>query len=157
VDLAFARTPDGRRIEASRRVEAPRERAWDLLCDTRRWPEWGPSVRAVDCPPEELDDGRYVRAGTRGRVRLPGGAWVPFRVDVCADYRWTWRVGRPAWRATRAAMGGVSVPATGHRVETADEACRVVFEIPPLAVGYVLVCRRALERIAHIVEAESEE
>jgi hypothetical protein len=157
VPIGFARTPDGRRLEVSRRIEASRERVWRLLRAVDRWPDWGSTVRAVDCPPDQLEAGRYVRAGTRGRVRLPAGAWVPFRVVACADYRWSWRVGRPSWRAT-AALGGVSVPATAHRVEAADGvdpgvACRAVFEVPPLAAGYGLVCRRALGTLAGLAEA----
>jgi hypothetical protein len=48
------------------------------------------------------------------------------------------------------------VPATGHRVESVgvDDQCRVAFEVPLLAAGYVPVCRRALDRIAAIVEGE---
>jgi hypothetical protein len=78
---------------------------------------------------------------------------VPFRVVECVDYRWTWRVGRPSWRAT-AALGGSSVPATGHRVDAArDAGCRAVFEVPLLAAGYVVVCGRALDAIERIAES----
>jgi hypothetical protein len=125
VDLE--RTPDGRRLTVGRRVDAPRETAWRVFRDTEAWPEWGPSVREVDCP------GRYVERGTTGRVRTPVG-WVPFEVTACVDYRWTWSV--------------TGVAATGHRVDEAeDEACRPVFEVSPLAGAYLPVCRRALRRI----------
>jgi hypothetical protein len=126
------RTPDGLRLAVTRRVAADRETVWELLTDTRRWSEWGPSVRAVDCPR------RYIEAGTTGRVRLPGGLWLPFRIDSCRDYRWTWRVAR--------------VPATGHFVEPATRGCRVGFELPPFAVAYVPVCRRALGRLRTLAE-----
>ena len=126
------RTPDGWRLAVTCEVGADRETAWDLLTDTERWPEWGPSVRAVDC------EQRYIEAGTTGRVRVPGGLWVPFEVTDCRDYRWTWRVAR--------------IPATGHVVEkTGRDTCRVGFELPLYAVGYVPVCRRALGRIAGVV------
>jgi len=130
------RTPDGRRLAVTRQVRAGREAVWDLLTDTERWPDWGPSVRAVDC------DRRYIQAGTTGRVRVPGGLWLPFEVETCRDYRWTWRVAR--------------VPATGHFVEPVegakDSTCRVGFELPLYAVGYAPVCRRALGRLADLAE-----
>ena len=125
--MELERTPDGRRLTVGRRVDAPRETVWGVFRDTEAWPEWGPSVREVDCPV------RYVERGTTGRVRTPLG-WVPFEVTACVGYRWTWSV--------------AGVPATGHRVDDAgDGACRAVFEVPALAAGYLLVCRRALRRI----------
>ena len=170
--VSLGRTPDGRRLEVAARLAAPPAAAWDALIDTERWPAWGPSVTDVDC-----EDHR-VRAGSAGRVRLPGGVWVPFRVTHLANRRWTWRVAR--------------VPATGHRVESVDgnatggeedsasdddasgddasgddasgddasgdddagegQACRVVFEVPPLAAGYVPVCRRALGDLATLLD-----
>ena len=138
-DVATERTPEGRRLIVARGVDAPREAAWDLLTDTTRWPDWGPSVRAVEC------DRRFIQPGTTGRVRLPGGVRLPFEIATCGEYRWTWQVAR--------------VPATGHRVDppadgTGTERCRVVFEIPLLAAGYAPVCMRALGRIASLLEEE---
>lgn len=131
-DVSIRRTPDGRRVELSRVVDAPADAVWDLFTDPARWPEWGPSVGAVDCEADRL------RPGTTGRVRV-AGVWVPFEVDVCDDerYRWTWRVAK--------------IPATGHRVDPLGEhRCRAVFEIPILAGGYAVVCERALRRIAEL-------
>jgi len=140
--MRLRRTPDGYRLVVSRRVDAPPERCWRVLTDTELWPEWGPSVRAVDAPT------RFVEEGTTGRVQLPGGLWLPFEVTTCAEYRWTWRVGRPS----RSGSGRARIPATGHRVETVEEgdACRVGFEIPPVAAAYAPVCRRALREIARL-------
>jgi hypothetical protein len=143
--MELRRTPDGYRLEVSRRVAAPREACWELLTDTERWPAWGPSVRAVESP------SRVIEPGTRGRVRVPGGLWVPFRVTDCEAYRWSWRVGRPG--------GEPRLPATGHRVdpdpapgggEGRGRGCLVVFEVPPAAAPYALVCRRALRRIERL-------
>ena len=66
--VSLERTPDGRRVGVAARLRVTPETAWDALVDTATWSEWGPSVTAVDC------DRRRVRAETRGRVRLPGGA-----------------------------------------------------------------------------------
>jgi hypothetical protein len=136
----LARTPDGRRLEVAREANARAAAAWDLLTDTRRWPEWGPSVGAVDCSE------RYIRMGSRGRVRV-ASAWLPFEVrsftspgeETGRPGRWTWRV--------------AGVPATSHRVEPLGEGrCRIVFEVPPLAAPYTLVCDRALDTLVRLAE-----
>ncbi|WP_435077256.1 SRPBCC family protein [Halococcus sp. AFM35] len=139
--VAIERTPDGRRLVVARTVDAPAETVWSILTDTARWPEWGPSVAAVDCPE------RFIQSGSRGYIETVGpgtflgpdrsGLRVPFRITTCADYRWTWRV--------------AGVPATGHRVESRGENCRVAFEIPLPAAAYAPVCRRALVAIGRIV------
>ena len=131
-DVSIRRTPDGRRLEVARVVDAPADVVWELFTDPTRWPEWGPSVGAVDCTADR------IRVGTTGRVRV-AGVWIPFEIDRCDDdrYRWTWRVAK--------------VPATGHRVDSLGEhRCRAVFEIPLLASGYAVVCERALRRIERL-------
>jgi hypothetical protein len=135
------RTPDGRRLVVDRAVDAAPGAVWDIMVDTERWPEWGPSVSAVRCPD------RYIELGTTGEVQVAGGPWVSFEVTTCENYRWCWDVAR--------------LPATGHRVEPVGERTgtengdrsRVVFEIPLLASGYAVVCRRALSNIAALAEA----
>ena len=135
------RTPDGRRLVVARRIDAPAGTVWSILTDTECWPEWGPSIAAVE------SSDRVIRAGSRGHVEtvgpgallpgLPGsGLRVPFRVTTCADYRWTWRV--------------AGIPATGHRVESVRKGCRAAFEIPLPAAAYAPVCRRALVAIEHL-------
>ncbi|MFB6299818.1 MAG: SRPBCC family protein [Halobacteriales archaeon] len=123
-------------MDVIRRIEASREAVWQILTDTRRWPDWGPSVRAV-----ESSDTR-IETGTTGRLRTIGGLRVRFHITTCADYRWTWRVAR--------------IPATGHRVERLDpDTCRGVFEVSLLAAGYVPVCKRALSSIESLATAGS--
>jgi hypothetical protein len=105
---------------------------WDRLVDTTAWPEWGPSVAAVE------SDERRVHAGTTGRVRVSGvGVWVPFEVT---SRDWNGRRGRWTWRVAR-------IPATGHAVAPVSGGCRVSFEVPVAAVAYIPVCRRALARL----------
>lgn len=139
--VGVERTSTGRALVVSRVVDAPPETVWDLLTDTRRWPDWGPSVDAVDAPT------RYIETGTRGRVRLSlGGVWVPFEVSEFVDSgpnrRWGWTV--------------AGLPATGHRVDALDGQSRVSFDLPLWAAGYVPVCRRALSRIASLATADDE-
>ena len=127
---------EGATLAVGRDVDAPPETAARALRDTRRWPEWSPSVRDV----ESTD--RYVETGTTGRVRV-AGVWVPFRVTAATRLRWNWEVAR--------------IPATGHRVErySGDPGrCRAVVEVPLVAAAYVPVCRRALARFAALVEGE---
>jgi hypothetical protein len=135
-DASIERTPDGRRIVVTRAVDAPADTCWDLLVDTERWPDWGPSVSAVDC--EE----RYVTAGTTGRVQVAGGPWLPFEVTDCRDYRWTWRVAR--------------IPATGHFVRDGSPP-RIGFEVPIAAAGYVPVCVNALQDLAALAGRSASE
>lgn len=111
-------------------LDVPAAVAWRLLTDTHAWPQWGPSVRAVDSPQ------RFISAGTRGRVQTTLGLWLTFEITDWEEGRaWAWRV--------------AGIPATGHRVTTVTESsCRVAFTIPHWAPFYVPVCRIALRRIA---------
>ena len=121
--------------EVARIIEAPAADAWSLLVDTARWPEWGPSIREVE------SSSRRIGPHSRGRVRTAVGPWLPFEVDRFEEGRaWSWRI-----RGVRA---------TGHRVEPlGPHRCRVVFEVPRFARPYLIVCRRALRRLARALEA----
>jgi hypothetical protein len=127
----LARTPDGRRLEVTRDIDAPRDRVWEVFRDTATWPAWGPSVTDVESPT------RLIQAGTEGRVRTVGGLWLPFRVTTCENFRWTWTV--------------AGLPATGHRVEPRGEASRAIIEVPVVAAPYVSVCVRGLRRLEGVV------
>lgn len=126
-DYDVERTPGGRRLRVRRAINAPVDVVWDVLTDTQRWQAWGPSITAVEAPE------RYITAGSRGRVRVLGAVWLPFEVTTCENHRWTWTVAR--------------VPATGHFVETHPAGSVVGFDLSPLAVGYIPVCRQACSRI----------
>ncbi|MFU1781993.1 SRPBCC family protein [Haloarcula japonica] len=130
--VSLERTPDGRRLLVRHDVDASVDTVWEVLTDTDCWPDWGPSVSAV-----EISD-RYITAGTTGRVRVAGAVWLPFEVTACVPYRWTWNVAR--------------LPATGHFAEDRAGGSVVGFEIPPLATGYAPVCARACRRIATLTQ-----
>lgn len=133
VDVSVGRTPDGRRIEVSRVVDAPADVAWDLIANTGNWREWGPPVTGVD--PDETD----LEAGMTGRVHTLHLAWVPFRIEACEDRRWTWSV------------FGRSPPADGHRVEPDGPGrSRIVLEVPLWAPWYIPLCYRALSNLARL-------
>jgi len=129
-------TREGCSLLVAREVRASPADAIDALRDTRTWSEWSPSIGGVE------SDDRFVREGTRGRVRV-AGAWIPFEVTAFSGRQWRWRV--------------AGIPATGHRVEAyagEPDRCRVGIELPLVAAGYVPVCRRALDRFAALVERE---
>ncbi|RQG99049.1 SRPBCC family protein [Natrarchaeobius oligotrophus] len=133
--IRTVRTPEGTRLEVSHVLAAPPDEIWDLFNDTTRWPEWSPVVNGV----ESTD--RRVRAGTSGRLRVPG-AWLPFTVTERSDRRWTWRV--------------AGTQGAGHRVDDLGaDRCRVAFELPPLAAGCAPVYLEALERIDAIWNDEN--
>jgi len=128
--VSLERTPDGRRLVVCRAVDAPVEAVWKVLTDTEQWPEWGPSISAV----ESTD--RHIERGTTGRVRVLDAVWLPFEITSCTEYRWTWDVAR--------------IDATGHFVREAPGGAIVGFELPPLATGYAPVCARACAKIGTI-------
>jgi len=121
-------------VKIGRLVNASPEAVWEIITDTEQWPEWGPSVREVWC------SDRFIREGSKGRVRTAVGLWVPFVITHFEYGRhWSWKV--------------FGVPATGHRIEDLRKTrCRLIFEVPVLAAPYAVVCRTALNRIARIVE-----
>ena len=121
------------RIRVTGEIAAPAAEVWEILVDTRRWPEWGPSIRRVECDPPR------IAAGIRGRVLTVAGLWLPFEITRCEEGRsWDWKV--------------AGVAATGHEVAPlAPGSCRVTFTVPLLAAPYVVVVRAALERLRAIV------
>lgn len=121
--------------DVTARLDVPDAVAWGLLTDTHTWPQWGPSVRAVDAPQ------RFISAGITGRVQTTPGLWLPFEITEWEEGRaWAWRV--------------AGIPATGHRVTPVTaSSCRVTFTIPRWAPFYAPVCRTALRRIASLVSS----
>ncbi|NLI81158.1 MAG: SRPBCC family protein [Deltaproteobacteria bacterium] len=119
-------------LEVFQIIEADVLEIWELLVDTQRWREWGPSIREVECRE------RHIRLDSVGRVRTPLGIWVPFRItgfETCRS--WSWEV----W----------GIKATGHRVEALEGGCcRLVFQVPLWAFPYSIVCILALQRIVRI-------
>ena len=119
-------------MQVVKKINAPLERVWDILIDTRQWPVWGPSVRRVDCPQ------RYIYSGLQGRLKTAVGIWVTFEITTCeAPAFWDWKVSGFA--------------ATGHRLKKLNEnSCELIFEVPFAAFPYALICRQAANRIARL-------
>ncbi len=110
-------------------LNVPSQDVWDIITDTTRWPKWGPSIIAVD----SVD--KYIRKGTRGRVKTLFGIWLPFVITDFDDQRyWSWKI----W----------GIRATGHRIEPVDEfKCNIFFEVPSIALPYLFICWIAIKRI----------
>ena len=83
-------------ISVGRAYTASPHFLWDLITDTRQWPRWGPTVKAV------RTSRRYIGKASEGQVLTPLGIWLPFSVtDYEHECFWNWKV--------------ASVRATGHR------------------------------------------
>ena len=120
-------------IQVSRIVNASPAALWNLLTDTTRWTEWGPSIQQVQ------SSHRYIRAGSAGRVKTVLGFWAPFVINEWENqWYWSWRV--------------FNIRATRHRVEAINaNCCMLIFEVPFWAGPYALVCSAAAKRISRLV------
>jgi hypothetical protein len=118
-------------------VHAPVSTAWRLLTDTHAWPDWGPSVRAVECAT------RFIGPDSHGRVQTAIGLWLPFQITGWEpDTFWSWTV--------------AGIPATGHRVSaTGPDTCDVIWTIPSWAPFYLPVCKTAMRRLARLAAGQS--
>ena len=125
-------------FSVSRRVAASVEDVWSLLTDTRKWPDWGPSVAGVTPAAAAGPAGTGgLRLGSRGRVRTVLGTSLPYTVTAFEPPRfWSWSV--------------AGIPATGHRVVPDPGGCVVTFTVPWWAPFYLPVCALALRRIERL-------
>ncbi|MCA1845443.1 MAG: SRPBCC family protein [Actinobacteria bacterium] len=74
-------------------LDAERERAWDVLQDTLRWPEWWRGVESVD----QLEQGDENDVGSRYRIAWRSRLPYPLEFDFNVD-----EVSRPSVMAGRA-------------------------------------------------------
>ncbi len=44
-------------VAVNQKINAAADEVWDLITDTRRWPQWGPSVQAVRCSERYIHEG----------------------------------------------------------------------------------------------------
>jgi uncharacterized membrane protein len=73
-------------VERTVRVDADPQVVWDVLVDIERWPEWTPSVTAV----ERLDEGPLA-VGSRVRLhqpRLAALVWEVTELDAPRAFGW---------------------------------------------------------------------
>lgn len=113
------------------------EEVWARYAVPARWPEWSPQIRRVDT----ADPDAPVGVGTRGVVRGPVGAAVPFEVTEVdgAARRWTWRV--------RAGFVPLHLE---HGVDPAGAGARAWVRISgpfPMVAAYAPLAHLALRRL----------
>jgi uncharacterized protein YndB with AHSA1/START domain len=73
-------------FSTSRHIDAPPGPVWEVLFDVVKWPEWTPTVNAV----ERLDDGP-LGVGSRARIqqpRLPRAVWEVSEVVPGRSFSW---------------------------------------------------------------------
>ncbi|MEV6285939.1 SRPBCC family protein [Kribbella sp. NPDC051770] len=77
------------RFDHSTTVNAPPERVWAVFSDVAHWPDWTPTVDAV----ERLDEGA-LRVGSRTRIRqpkLPVAVWEVTELKDGEYFEWVSR------------------------------------------------------------------
>jgi Polyketide cyclase / dehydrase and lipid transport len=79
-------------------IEVPREQAWDVIEDTRAWPQWWRGVTRVD----ELEPGDANRVGSRYRI-----AWRS-RLPYPLEFDFTVRQVERPWLMEGEALGELS-------------------------------------------------
>ena len=119
-------------------IDAPPSEVWKRLAEFRHWPEWGPSVRAVEV------DGQVaaVAEGVTGRVQTVLRIWLPFEITSFeADRAWSFRV--------------AGIAATGHRITPISPGRTAVeFSVPRHFAPYVRVLDRGLRNLKQLLEAD---
>ena len=125
-----------RHTRTSVEISAPAEEVWRLVAEFDYWPQWGPTVLAVE------SDAEAVGIGVTGRVKTISRLWLPFTIgDVEPGRSWNWKV--------------AGVPMTGHNITDLGNGRTVVeFTVPMLLGPYVLVLRSGLRRLKRLAEAQ---
>jgi hypothetical protein len=123
-------------VRARIEIDAPPGEVWKRLIEFRHWPEWGPSVRAVEA------DGQVeaVAAGVTGRVQTVLRLWLTFEITSFEEGRaWSWKV--------------AGIAATGHRITPISPGRTAVeFSVPRLFAPYVWVLGRGLRKLKAVAE-----
>lgn len=89
-------------VERTIDIAAPRDKAWTVMTDVERWPEWTASVAGA----ERLDAGP-LNVGSRARIRQPRLAAAVWTVSVVETGRYfEWQSATPGLKTT-----------AGHRLE----------------------------------------
>ncbi|MEZ4501717.1 MAG: SRPBCC family protein [Dehalococcoidia bacterium] len=101
-------------------IEAPPARVWAIFEDVARWPDWTPTVTAV-----ELLDAPPLRVGFRARLTQPGRGPAVWQVtEVAHERSFTWQ--------TRA--GGMIVSGL-HALEPRVGGTRLTLAIEATGLG----------------------
>lgn len=75
-------------------IAAPLEMVYAVLANIRTWPQWSPTMDAVECR-----DLGPIHPGTTALVRQPGLRPATWEVDVVEpNRRFLWHMGAPGYR-----------------------------------------------------------
>lgn len=124
--------PKSRLFSVSRTLKAPPYIVWRIITDTYLWPDWGPSVKTVQC------SDRFISFDSKGVIKTTAGVSIPFVINSYKEEtEWAWNVG--------------GIHATGHRIVTINvHSCILYFDMPVWAIPYAIICWFALWRIEKI-------
>jgi carbon monoxide dehydrogenase subunit G len=102
------------RHETSISVNATPERAWEVMKDVERWPEWTPSMSKVELlQPGEVQVSAKVRIT---QPKFPSAVWTVTKVEPNRYLE---------WRSTSPIL-----TSTGeHRIEPEGDGCRLTLAI----------------------------
>ena len=128
------------RITRSIEVAAPPETVWAVMSDVARWPDWTPSVEAV-----ELLDAAFA-PGSRVRLKQPrfkAAVWRVTALEPGRGFAWENRV--PGM--TSIARHGIEVTPTGVRVTLEFAATG------PLSILFSLLYGRLSQRYVEMEAA----
>src|SRR3712207_1038423 len=126
----------------TRHLDAPAQRAWQVMFDVVRWPEWTPTIDSV----ERLDGGPLT-VGSLVKIRQPKLPQAVWEVTEVVDGRsFTWRATGPG--LTTVARHEVVPDGAGSTVTLSIE------QSGPMGVVAALVWRRLTQRYIEL-EAES--
>ena len=129
-------------FQTTRHIDAPTGPVAEVLFDVARWPEWTPTIDAV----ERLDEGPF-RVGSRARVRQPRLPKAEWQVTEIVDgSSFTWEATGPGMRTI-----------ARHEVVPDGDGSRVTLSIEqtgPMGAVAALVWRGLTQRYIEL-EAES--
>lgn len=128
------------RYEKVVEINAPAERAWEVLAEVGCWPEWTPSITAA----EPLTEGA-LREGYRARLTVRGAGRSVWTVtEVVPGQRFTWGT---ALRGTR--------PVAWHVVEPRPGGSRATLGVEVSGLPATLLAAFLRRGVVRNVEAEA--
>lgn len=120
-------------------LQVPAQRAWGVLVDVRRWPDWTPTVTAVDAPAE-------LQTGQNITITQPGRRPVLYNVERLEFGR------QFRWGSNR---GGVRQWANHLITPDGEQACIVELTFAMTGLLGAVLGRLGASKIRAMVDAEA--
>ena len=128
------------RHEVSIRVDATPERAWAVMKDVERWPEWTPSMSKV-----ELQQPGEVQVGSRVKITQPKFPSAVWTVTAVEPNRYL------EWRSKAPVLDSVGE----HRIEPEGDGCRLSLAIKQSGLLVLVLKLFYVKTIVQYLEMES--